>query len=336
MAEQSDFKIRGVMFDSGRLIEKHRFYFDLLPYLAKWGYNTLFWHFTDNDGCALQFDCAPELSSKNAFSKRETEDLISCAADHGLQVIPELETLGHAKYITDCRKYRHLLETQEGPYHTTLCPSHPDTRKLMEALIAEIASVFPAPYIHVGLDEANFGSCPRCWFKLQKTPKWKLFADHVRLMRGFVRSHKKQMMMWGDHLLSGSKYADAIPRDVIICDWHYEKNVKPASVELLTKKGFQVICCPATMQGGTTIFPDEDRLRNVKAFSKIARTYCNKGCLGVMTTNWSPYGHLQAAPLHAIAMAGYIFNDCNQKLSNASYQFVQDYFDMSKIGRAHV
>lgn len=63
--------IYGVLIDSARLIEKHSYYFSLLRELPRWGYNTVFWHFTDDQGCTVRFKSLPELASKHAFTPKE-------------------------------------------------------------------------------------------------------------------------------------------------------------------------------------------------------------------------------------------------------------------------
>ncbi len=62
---------RGLMLDPARLTERHDFYFKLLPQLAEWGFNTLWWHFSDDEGFALKLKSHPELASPYAFTKTE-------------------------------------------------------------------------------------------------------------------------------------------------------------------------------------------------------------------------------------------------------------------------
>jgi hypothetical protein len=61
--------------------------------------------------------------------------------------------------------------------------------------------------------------------------------------------------MWGDRLIDSAKInyghweasanntaraVDLIPRDIVICDWHYEPRVAYESVPMFLKKGFRV------------------------------------------------------------------------------------------------
>jgi hypothetical protein len=70
-----------------------------------------------------------------------------------------------------------------------------------------------------------------------------------------VRGRKVEMLMWGDRLLDAqalgySKWeastngtftaVDLIPHDIVICDWHYQKQTEYKSVPFLLSKGFRV------------------------------------------------------------------------------------------------
>ena len=105
--------INGVMIDCVRITERTDYYRKLIPQLADWGYNTIFWHFTDDQGCALKLKSRPELSSRYALSRQETEGLIRLAARYGIEVVPEVESLGHTLYITHLKPGNEALIVEE-------------------------------------------------------------------------------------------------------------------------------------------------------------------------------------------------------------------------------
>ena len=72
-------QIKGVMIDMARVTERHGYYEALPERLARWGYNTLFAHFTDDEGCAMEFKRRPELTTPHALSQREMRGLIARA-----------------------------------------------------------------------------------------------------------------------------------------------------------------------------------------------------------------------------------------------------------------
>ena len=42
------------MIDCSRLMEKHRYYYRLLDFMADWKMNTLVLHFSDDHGCGIE------------------------------------------------------------------------------------------------------------------------------------------------------------------------------------------------------------------------------------------------------------------------------------------
>ena len=329
-------KYFGVMLDSARLTETHSFYFDLVPYLAKWGYNTIWWHFTDDQGCSLKFDTRPELASQGAFSKQEMKEFISCAHDHGIEVIPELESFGHMGYITRHEEYSHLSDAVEGKHFGAICPSNPGTLEILEDLIGEVAELFTSECIHAGFDEVNFGSCPRCQERLREEKHWEIFARHVEKVQDIMARNGKKMMMWGDHLVSEAELADRIPKDIVICDWQYF-DVEASSVTGLLEKGFDVICCPALTNFFKVIHPRESNLQNIDAFSRVARSMQSESVVGMMNTVWCPYRFLQGAVVHGIALGASIFLNDSVERNSFAQKFAADYFgvsDAQAIGHA--
>jgi hypothetical protein len=121
----------------------------------------------------------------------------------------------------------------------------------------EVVDAFGADAIHVGMDEVFLiahPGCPRC---KGKDPA-ELFAKAVNDLHRHVSGERKlTMLMWADRLLDGQKTGygkweasangtaaaiDQVPKDIILCDWHYEtrKDGYP-SVAYFQEKGFRVL-----------------------------------------------------------------------------------------------
>jgi hypothetical protein len=95
--------------------------------------------------------------------------------------------------------------------------------------------------------------CPRCSGK----DKSELFAGEVQRIRDHLASKNRKLWIWGDRLLDGKvtglgewegsindthRAIDLIPKDVVICDWHYDRAEPTAAYFAL--KGFNVVTCP--------------------------------------------------------------------------------------------
>ncbi len=153
-------EIKGIMLDPARVMETRGTYSDFLKLFAQWGYNTLFWHFCDDNACRMVFPSHPELATAHAWTADETRAFIQEANELGIQVIPEVECFGHTGYITQNPAYQHLRDGLEGKEFSALAPLHPESRALLEDLLGDVCDVFKAPWVHLGMDETAFGDHP--------------------------------------------------------------------------------------------------------------------------------------------------------------------------------
>jgi len=144
----------------------------------------------------------------------------------------------------------------DGLYCKSYCPLHPKVHEVVFALIDELCDVFEADTFHSGMDEVFYignDKCPRCGGK----DKASLFAGEVRTIHDHLASTHRQLWIWGDRLLDGhvtglgeweasynetAPAIDQIPKDVLICDWHYDQPVPTAAY--FATKGFHVVSCP--------------------------------------------------------------------------------------------
>jgi len=305
---QPAFKHRALMLDPGRVMEKKSYYFFLLPWLKEWGYNALHLHLTDDEGCALVFPSHPEFASIGAFTAEEMRDLIKAGEKHGMEIIPEIESLGHTKFITRDRKYRHL-GAGNGKIDSlnAIDPAHPDTRHVLADLFKDAADIFTSPIIHAGLDEVDFSVLP-AYRSVPKEEHWKIFARHAGWVHELIRKHDKRPAMWGDHILSAKRMADKFKRDVLIFDWHYDPEFSPESLDFFCKHGFEVWGCPSSICYRSRVVTNATNLANLREFTAHALMRRRRGVTGMVNTVWAPWRYLSGAIDWPIAFAGHLFH----------------------------
>lgn len=220
-----------------------------------------------------QYISHPELRDSIALSKEDVKKIVTACLNNNIRVIPQINLLGHqswASHTTNLlRKYPEFDETPEvkmpatykwpnadSLYCKSYCPLHPKVHGVVFALVDEICDAFEATAFHAGMDEVFYigsNKCPRCKGK----DKAKLFADEVSRIRNHLAGSKRELWIWGDRLLDGTttglgmweasqnnthQAIDMIPKEVVICDWHYERADKTAVY--FAMKGFNVITCP--------------------------------------------------------------------------------------------
>jgi len=229
--------------------------------LAPLGVNTLVFEV----GYRFQFTARPEMRDPKGWSRAQARELAACCRAHGIRLIPQLNCLGHQSSRRApgalLAKHPELDETPDLSYDApgfklrNWCPLHPEVNTLVFALLDELIDAFQADAFHVGMDEVFYlahDGCPRCRGKLPEA----LFARAVNDYHAHLVGRRGlTMLMWGDRLLDDAamKYGewessrvgtanavDLIPRDIIICDWHYGLRKEYPSVVYLQEKGFRV------------------------------------------------------------------------------------------------
>jgi hypothetical protein len=232
--------------------------------LAPMGVNVLILEVDYN----FPFASHPELRGGD-LSLDDARDLAETCRKHHIRLIPMFNCLGHQSWARTTflllTKHPEFDESPQVPknnpgiYCRSWCPLHPDVNPVVFALIDELIAAFGADAFHVGMDEVFLIADPGCSRCKGKDPA-ELFAKAVNdLHRHIVGERKVGMLMWADRLLDDVKLGfdygeweasqngtgpaiDRIPKDVILCDWHYEtrKNGYP-SLAYLQEKGFRVI-----------------------------------------------------------------------------------------------
>lgn len=220
-----------------------------------------------------QFESHPELRNEVALSKNDIKNLVEVCKKHDIHLVPQINLLGHQSWHStlgnllkvypelDETPHVHLPEEYKWPnvdglYCKSYCPLHPDVHKIVFALVDEIMEVFETSDFHAGMDEVFYigdDQCPRC----SGRDKAELFAGEVTTIRNHLALQNRELWIWGDRLIDGKttgigmweasmnnthRAIDMIPKDVFICDWHYER-VDPTAV-LFALKGFRVATCP--------------------------------------------------------------------------------------------
>jgi len=193
------------------------------------------------------------------ITKAMLKDYIAYIRSFGIDVIPEVQSLGHVQYMThaypeiaeiDMDEETVRVDTREEDqlpskfYRHCYCPSNPRSYEILFDIIDEIIEVFePKEYVHMGHDEVReIGLCRKC---RQQSPA-DLFTSDVCKIHDYLASKGLKMMIWGDMLQPVSKYLtppaiDRIPKDIVMLDFiwyfHLDKDIE----DNLLAKDFQVI-----------------------------------------------------------------------------------------------
>lgn len=261
-----------------------------------------------------QFVTHPELREDNSLSKADIKKMVAACKKNNIRIIPQINLLGHQSWASKPNKliiaypqfdetpWVKMPEKYEWPnadnlYCKSYCPLHPDVHKIVFEAVDEVCDVFETDAFHAGMDEVFYlgeDKCPRC----SGRDKAELFANEVRVIRDHLAQKNRQLWMWGDRFIDGKttglgmweasynntyRAIDMIPKDVIICDWHYERADK--TPVYFAMKGLNVITCP-WQNGSLAIIQTDDMVNFRLKSSKEMQPHF----YGMMQTVWSGAG----------------------------------------------
>lgn len=220
-----------------------------------------------------QFNRRPEMASSTGLGKADVKRLLEVCRSNQIHLIPHINLLGHQSWQSHNGKLLQVYpEFDETPwvkapekykwpnpdhlYCRSYCPLHPRVHEVVFDLVDEICEAFEADAFHAGMDEVFYigeAKCPRCGGR----DKAELFAGEVQQLYDHLKRKDRQLWIWGDRLLDGvttglgeweastngtARAIELIPKDVFICDWHYER--ADLSPVYFAMKGFPVATCP--------------------------------------------------------------------------------------------
>lgn len=262
-----------------------------------------------------RFQKHPECMGYDPLSKEDVKKIVRVCQKNGIRLLPKMNLFGHQSGIPNTptdgilhghngipdirdgllRAYPEFDEQKNEPYVTysrSICPTNPLAKIILFDLIDELLDVFEADGMHIGCDEAfNIGLCPEC----KKYSNAKLFGDWISAIHNHLSSRQAQMLMWGDRFLSAedtgyNRYEasdnetnsaiDSIPKDILICDWHYEKTSEYRSLEAFREKGFKMLISPWRVK------------ENAERFINYAKEHDKGQIEGVLMTTWCGVGDL--------------------------------------------
>jgi len=177
----------------------------------------------------------------------------------GIEVIPEVQTLGHVQFMTaaypeiaEVAEYADKMDSEDlmladaSPvkfYPHCYCPSNEKSYEIAFDLLDEIIEVFrPTEFVHMGHDEVyEIGVCPKC---REKDPA-KLYFDDIMRYYSYLKKKGYRMMIWADMIQPTMKYTtaaalDMIPKDITLLDfiWYFRTNED--TEDNFSGKGFEI------------------------------------------------------------------------------------------------
>jgi hexosaminidase len=236
IADSPRFPWRGAMLDVSRhffSVEEVKHYIDLL---AHYKVNRFHLHLTDDQGWRIEIKSWPKLTETGSqtqvggggggfYTQEQFKDIVEYARQRYVMVIPEIDTPGHTNAAL--ASYPELNPSEESPAlyegtevgFSTLGINMEVTYQFLDDVIRELAAISPAPYIHIGGDEAH--STPEVDYK-----------KFIERFQQIVYAHNKIPVGWAE--------IGAVPLDPRTIAHHWQG----AAYQDAKKQGNKIILSP--------------------------------------------------------------------------------------------
>lgn len=267
-----------------------------IPKLAQMGVNVLILEINYN----FRFQSHPELRQGNdTITKEGARQLAATCRKNHIRLIPQFQCLGHQSWKNSTFPLLTVFPKldltpgafpdNKGIYCREWDPLNPEVSKIVFPMLDEIIEAFKADAFHVGMDEVFLIGSEKSPSTKGQDPA-KIFAKAVNdLHEHLVKERRVEMLMWADRLFDARKHkwgeweaskigtaaaVDLIPKDIILCPWHYERKEAYPSIPLFLEKGFRVL--PASWR----------KLDASKALIEYSRKFDSPKMLGHLFTTW--------------------------------------------------
>ncbi|MCM1285151.1 MAG: beta-N-acetylhexosaminidase [Acetobacter sp.] len=240
------FEWRGLQLDEARHFFGKEVVKDILDMMFMMKLNVFHWHLTDDQGWRIEIKKYPLLTAYGSrrgythiggwrcqkiecvshygyYTQEDIAEIVSYANDRGIMVVPEIDFPAHsAAAIASypwlaCREIEYHVPGyfgsvipeklfKEKHWNRTLCIGKDRVRQFVLDVIDEVSELFPAPYFHIGGDEAprdEWKKCPCC----QNVMKNNGIASEDDLQGWFnnivlehLKSKGKRMIGWNEIL----------------------------------------------------------------------------------------------------------------------------------------
>eukprot|EP00299_Pterocystis_sp_00344_P003881 c14671_g1_i1.p1 GENE.c14671_g1_i1~~c14671_g1_i1.p1 ORF type:complete len:399 (+),score=77.10 c14671_g1_i1:403-1599(+) len=187
--------------------------------------NVLHWHLIDSHSFPLELSSFPLLHQngswnshykpqtpkfKATYSAQDIMDLVKYAAVRGVRVMPEVDTPSHVTSWGSGIPGFLACEELHFAAHA-IDPTREQNIDVVKKVLAEVSTLFPDKYMHLGADEMNFD----CWREQSGSKVLKWATDHQMTLEQLLRDFEEKVIPITEALgRTAVLYADPVGHNI--------------------------------------------------------------------------------------------------------------------------
>ncbi|MFH1497529.1 MAG: family 20 glycosylhydrolase [Verrucomicrobiota bacterium] len=289
--------LKGVAPSFPRLLE-------LLSLFGKLRFNTVLVEWED----MFPWTCDPRLRGCGAYTATQVRRFADQCAELGLEIIPLVQSLGHAENVLRLPGNEGLREIahRTDVFH----PLNPESARIVQDMVADALTLLPdVKHFHLGGDEAyTFGQHPDCRDFLRDHSMAELYLRQLNPIIDDLAGRGIRPLLWHDEFVAWSPgdLTRLAPRaDLVV--WGYTGDPRdPATYHYRLPHADKLHAAGCTLWAATAYkgadgpganLPDvTTRQKSTLAWAELTPRF---DLQGVFATGWSRYasGRIQVTPI---------------------------------------
>ncbi|GJE92637.1 glycoside hydrolase family 20 protein [Phanerochaete sordida] len=249
------FPYRGLMLDTARNFFPVADIKRTIDAMSMTKLNQFHWHITDSQSFPLVVPGFTEVAAKGAYSSSMTyspsdvQDIVSYAAQRGVDVVAEIDTPGHTAIIHESHP-EHVACFVSSPWSTfaneppsgQLRFPSPSTRNFTASLLSAASTLFPSTLFSTGGDELNtpcYAADAETQQILNSTGQTLegALSTFTQATHGALRAKGKTPIVWEEMVLD---FNVTLGNDTVVMVWISSQNAAAVA-----QKGFRLVHAPS-------------------------------------------------------------------------------------------
>ena len=224
----NEFRHSGLMIDNSRnAVLKPEAVKKLITLLERMGFNTLMLYTEDT----YEVNNQPYFGYlRGRYTKEEMKELDAFALEHGVELIPCIQTLAHLNAIMRWG-YSSICDVND-----ILCVGEEKTYQLIDDMFVTLAECFSSKIVNIGMDEAEMIGRGKYLEKHGYRERVDIFLEHLRAVSEIAKKYDFTLCIWSDmfYRMTVGKYEgfdgnfnmeqsviEKIPDNVKLIYWDY-------------------------------------------------------------------------------------------------------------------
>jgi hexosaminidase len=234
----------------------------------------------------LAYDSNPLIAPPGgAMTHADVKELVAYAANYHVDIVPEQEAFGHLHHALKYEIYSPLAET---PHGHVLAPGQAGSLPFIKQMFAEIDSLFPSRFVHLGADETFELGRGQTADRVKTVGIGVVYLDFLKQIADALRPSGKKLLFWGDVALSSPELVTTIPKDLIAVPWTYGADTSYVRfIAPFRNAGMETWVAPGVSSWNRVYPNNANALVNIQGFVRDGQRL---GATGMINTSWDDDG----------------------------------------------